>query len=464
MKLLTKWEFDGIDQALSHVSLWFSATPSETQTLRMNLIRLQEQVLSHSAQKITGSSNDLLRNDTSQDDELVSEDEFFDANETSFDENDAINTDHQLEEKNVEADNQIGPMGYVDIFLLCRSNDKDLPFELKQIITRDPKLLTLHESSLPSWAIFLQSYPLFCALYRPWMRPLYETICVLVSLVTVIIGFYDLYKNIPLLKATVSHLCGPLFNWIESWDMISRIKYLGTMLFIQNLGKAANVFLSIMGAIKLLVSLITKTLMYPVQEMVDYLMPVWTFFAATAKKLWNTGSVMVETFRRMVDARLDFLIPPLGVYSYLSSLGTEATSSNFPGFLVVYISSFLSLVYHNLESDFQCWHLSPASWFNPILRSIREIFVFVTKGCLLLSNYVGALFYGIYTVVEICFEFVASNISHQLSYLAHLNPYSPELSFRHSLWKDLFSRVCLIHIPTLLNLFHWINHSSNVEK
>lgn len=71
------------------------------------------------------------------------------------------------------------------------------------------------------------------------MPPLFRIFYTLISLITVIIGFYDLYKNVyvPLLKATASRLCGPLFKWIEAWDRISRIRYLGTMAFLRNLEK-----------------------------------------------------------------------------------------------------------------------------------------------------------------------------------------------------------------------------------
>lgn len=324
MKSLIKWEFDSVNQALSCVTSWFSSTQSETQTLRTNLIHLQEQVLSPSTQKITPPNCPLL-NDASQDDELLSEDEFFDANEMYFDENDTIYMDHQQEEEqNVEADNHnIGPKGYKDNLLLFRFNDKDLPSELTQIITPNLKLLTLLESNLPSWVIFLQSYPLFSALYRPWMKPLYRTLYILVSLVTVIIGFYDLYKNVPLLKATVSHLCGPLFNWIESWDMISRIKCLGTMLFLQNLGKAVKLFLSMTRAIKLLVSLITKPLMYPVKKKVNCLMPLWSLFTVAGKEFHNIRSAMLEFFCGVVSILFEVFILPLKVLcSHLLNLGT----------------------------------------------------------------------------------------------------------------------------------------------
>ena len=67
---------------------------------------------------------------------------------------------------------------YRDVLILFRFNDHDLPFKLKEIITSDLRLLTLLEAGLPSWVIFLQSYPGFCHLYRPWMCPLARTLYV----------------------------------------------------------------------------------------------------------------------------------------------------------------------------------------------------------------------------------------------------------------------------------------------
>ena len=174
VKSLTKREFSSVDQALSSTSSWFSGSESETRTLRTNLTRLLGKT------SVLGES----------------------------------------ESDTIEA------IKYRDTLLQCSFDDRDLPSELRPIITSELRLLTLLESGLPSWVVFLQSYPVLCALYRPWMRPVFRAMYVLASLVTVIIGFYDLYKNVPLLKSAVSRLlCGPIFKWIESWDMLSRIRY-----------------------------------------------------------------------------------------------------------------------------------------------------------------------------------------------------------------------------------------------
>lgn len=97
---------------------------------------------------------------------------------------------------------------------------------------------------------FLQSYPGFCHLYRPWMCLFARTLYVIVSVITVVIGFYDLYKNVPVLKATASRLCGPLFDWVETWDMESKVKYLGMMLCLHKVQKAVKWAITMARAVK----------------------------------------------------------------------------------------------------------------------------------------------------------------------------------------------------------------------
>eukprot|EP00268_Persea_americana_P027984 TRINITY_DN2721_c0_g1_i7.p1 TRINITY_DN2721_c0_g1~~TRINITY_DN2721_c0_g1_i7.p1 ORF type:complete len:650 (-),score=80.33 TRINITY_DN2721_c0_g1_i7:310-2259(-) len=191
---------------------------------------------------------------------------------------------------------------YRDVLILFRFNDRDLPFKLKQIITCDLRLLRLLEAGLPSWVIFLQSYPVFCNIYRPWMCPLARSLYVLISIITVLIGFYDLYKNVPVLKATASRLCGPLFNWIETWEMISRIKYLGTMLFLHNFEIAIRWSLMITRAMRSLFSALTEPIAMPLAELLGFLLPFWNMCLQTgahfSSVIWvvagSTSSVVVN--------------------------------------------------------------------------------------------------------------------------------------------------------------------------
>lgn len=199
---------------------------------------------------------------------------------------------------------------YRDTLIVFRFIEPLLPFELQRLITSDPRLLKMLESGLPSWVIFLQSYPFFSQLYQPWMRPLCGTIYYVVSVVTVLIGFYDLYKNVPVLKATAARLCGPLFEWIEAWEMISRLKYLGTMLILQNFEKAFRWMLMTVRAIKQLSILLVQPIVEPLAILGDILLPAWSGLLEVVLTCWSLISTIMSSTFMTVGSLLNFILWP----------------------------------------------------------------------------------------------------------------------------------------------------------
>jgi hypothetical protein len=216
------------------------------------------------------------------------------------------------------ADSHIQSEPFRDTLVVLRFAEPLLPFELKKIITADPRLLKMLESGLPSWVIFLQSYPIFCHMYRPWMRPLCGTIYYMVSVVTVLIGFYDLYKNVPVLKATAAHLCGPLFEWIEGWEMVSRLKYLGTMLVLQNFEKAFQWALMTVRAFRQLTSLLMRPIVEPLTLLGDILLPLWTSLLEGILAFGDLISPLIFTTFSTVTGIFSFLLWPF--YILVSTL------------------------------------------------------------------------------------------------------------------------------------------------
>lgn len=242
---------------------------------------------------------------------------------------------------------------YKDVLILFRFDDHDLPFKLKEIIMADLRLLTLLEYGLPSWVIFLQSYPVFCKIYRPWMCPLARALYVLISITTVLIGFYDLYKNVPILKATASSLFGPFFDWIESWEMISRIKYLGTILFLHNCEKAFKWFLMVARATKSLLSVLTKPIAGPIMELFEFVFPIWNVCFDTVESLslivWN----MLSSSCSMIITILDIIIWPFWfIFSTLWSIGMISDICAFLPIVVCLRSPLLPL--SHFFSTFLC--------------------------------------------------------------------------------------------------------------
>ena len=226
------------------------------------------------------------------------------------------------ENHNINCQDVVEATQYKDVLILFRFNDRDLPFKLRQVIMPDLRLLTLLEAGLPSWVIFLQSYPVFCHLYRPWMCPLARALYVLVSVITVLIGFYDLYKNVPLLKAAASRLCGPLLDWIETWEMVSRIKYLGTMLFLHNFEKAVTWFLTISRTTRSFLSIMAQPLAGPIMELVGFLLPVGSTFIEVVGNFFSVIWDVIEFCCTMVVDSIELLFMPVWfIFSTVWSCG-----------------------------------------------------------------------------------------------------------------------------------------------
>ncbi|KAI3916778.1 hypothetical protein MKW98_026249 [Papaver atlanticum] len=301
-----------------------------------------------------------------------------------------------------EAQNTVEPAHYKDVLILFRFNDCDLPFKLRDIIMYNLRLLRLLEAGLPSWVIFLQSYPLFCHLYRPWMCPLVRTLYVLISIVTVMIGFYDLYKNVPVLKATASRLCGPLFDWIETWEMISRIKYLGTMLFLHNFEVAVKWFLICTRAIRSFILVLTQPMAGPVLEILDIFFPFWNTFLQTGEGIYSVIWLAIDSSYSLIVNLLEVVFMPM--WSILSIIWSTASSVIWPIFVALY-----EILYAPLRVVLAFAKFS-ASAFSSTFEVLREIWLSVSSMIQLASA-------------------SESTIS------------TYEVSMWRSLWNDLFSQI-----------------------
>ncbi|KAI8558247.1 hypothetical protein RHMOL_Rhmol04G0075800 [Rhododendron molle] len=322
---------------------------------------------------------------------------------------------------------------YKDVLILFRFNDRDLPFELRQIIMSDLRLLTLLESGLPSWVIFLQSYPGFCHLYRPWMCPLARTLYVLISVVTVLIGFYDLYKNVPVLKATASRLCGPLLDWIETWDMVSRIKYLGTMLFLHNFEKAVKWFLMLTRTFKSFISILTQPMAGPVFEFLDLILPFWNMCIEILESLFSVILIVMESSFSLLENLVEIVLMPM--WFIFSSIWTIAMSIfgmlweilYTPIRLVVGLSSLLTFIFTCIYDWLQYLWLFVSGLIN--LASNAEATVSeVSMWRSLWNDLFSQVFRALRTILNGVVAFFVACNRHRLSIYNHAQEFIEKLS------------------------------------
>jgi len=84
-------------------------------------------------------------------------------------------------------------------------------------------LLKLYEASLPSWTVVLAQY----GYYKPWFRFAVRYIIFLASLITMSLGFWDLYKNVPVLRDLFSHYMESFMQVIDSFVVLRLSLLLG---------------------------------------------------------------------------------------------------------------------------------------------------------------------------------------------------------------------------------------------
>ncbi|XP_047334206.1 uncharacterized protein LOC124937917 isoform X2 [Impatiens glandulifera] len=430
-KFMRRWEFDSIAKAAKCISSWFSGTEQEQQLLLEHLESSLGEVFYDASEGFTRNGrgeNDDESNccenicygaQSSHSSKVYPE--FMETTlctQTSPSQrrtsikyvHPEISGGMYLEEPcdepvhspTSDCEDEVEAIHYKDVLILFRFNDPDLPFELRNIILCDLRLLTLLESGLPSWVIFFQSYPVFSHLYRPWMCPLARALYVFISVVTVLIGFYDLYKNIPVLKATASRLCGPLFNWIERWEMISRIKYLGTMLFLHNFEKAVKWVVLMSRATKSFISLFTKPMSGPLMEGFELLLPVSNAITDMIDGIFSVTCLIIGSAYNLMETLVETMLCPVWF--------TQSVVTNIVMFMIYPIFCIL-------------WEIVCA----PIRLTIG-LFSFMTSVCTIIYNSVGDASMFMSNMLSLASEAEATMTTY-------------EASIWRSLWNDLFSKV-----------------------
>ncbi|KAJ0986504.1 hypothetical protein J5N97_004860 [Dioscorea zingiberensis] len=447
-KLMKRWEFDSVEQAACHISSWFSGTHFEHFLLRsfLDSISVVSDIFYDASEDIPDSTSKSSVEHINIGDEVPIENFHLEGSgepehtpsspytpppatgpykrrkiiksasmgsdldevcEEAFSEivsspRRSISSSSSFSSESENEPLIFGSTNHKDVLILFRFNDHDLPFRLKDIIMSDLRLLTLLEYGLPSWVIFLQSYPVFCKIYRPWMCPLARALYVLISIVTVLIGFYDLYKNVPLLKSTVARLFGPFFEWIENWEMISRIRYLGTMLFLHNFEKAVKWFLMITRACKSLLSVLSKPFIGPVMELVDFILPFWNVCLETVESLSSLLFILFGSTCSMALGIVQVILWPFWfIFTVIWSIAT-------------------SVIY-------------------PVIWVFWEILVAPFRLVLSIANVITMIFSHTYYFLRETWSSIGFMFQFGTASEAALGAYEP--SMWRSLWNDLFSQV-----------------------
>ncbi|KAL1560845.1 hypothetical protein AAHA92_11014 [Salvia divinorum] len=514
-KIMRRWEFDSIAQADRSIASWFPGTIKEQILLKEHLDATLGEVY-YDAQESFPKAIDANGNETSSDVTPAGSDTPCSPDNTPSvcpDMTEIIKKTHHMsptpneppkrrrlfrsshyQAENVnssrEANNELNRVCsktsdvsdceekievtiYRDVLILFKFSDPYLPFKLKDIIMSKLRLLTLLEAGLPSWAIFLQSYPGFCRLYRPWMCPLARGLYVLISVVTVLIGFYDLYKNVPLLKATVSRMFGPLFDWIDAWEMTSRIQYLGTMLFLHNFQKAMQWFFTATRTILSVLTFFFAPLARPFAELLELFFPLWNLFLPLAQDFFSVIWTVVESSFTLIGDILEMFLLP--VWYLFNVAWNVATKFVYPvAWIFIYAPLKLLFGFCSILSS-SCTVLY--ALFRDVWMSTRSIFrmtksvhstvstVEISMWRSLWNDLFSQIFRALRSILHGLVAFLAACNRHRLSIYNHVGEFTQRsLRATRSAWPQEKAEISLLTQDSNGSVCPWKESSYQVKK
>ncbi|CAA7396221.1 unnamed protein product [Spirodela intermedia] len=286
-KFMEQWEFDGPDRASRYVSSWFSGTDSEVRALKDCLRWIISSGRTDSSESVPKEDGDERESSSGTDDR------------------------HQQDKDKLLGDeNKCG-----QTFILFRFGDENNnpSADLRKTILDDVRLPRLLESGLPSWAIFFQSYPPFSHCYRPWLRHLVRTIHGLILFISFVIGFYDLYRNIPLMKADLSRISGFLCLWMEACGRIISQNFEKAVMWFLRMGKLLAEPLAVGG-------------------FGMFLAPLWRKCAGTAELMSTVLSYAIASLYQLIGVLINWpweiISSSMGKTGEISVLGSMKTVMN----------------------------------------------------------------------------------------------------------------------------------------
>ncbi|MBA0686450.1 hypothetical protein Goari_014052, partial [Gossypium aridum] len=211
------------------------------------------------------------------------------------------------------------------------------------------------------------------------------------------------FKNVPLLKATASRLCGPLFDWIETWEMLSRIKYLGTMLFLHNFKKAVQCLWTVLRAIRSFLSFLNLPLAGPFMEFLDFLFPVWNMFSEAIESFFSVICIGIGFIISLVGDLLEVVLMPICFIGLV--LRNITTSVLYPMFLIL-------------------WKILCAP-----IRLVLALASLLAYVCGFIYDVVGNIWLSLSGIIQLASTSEATVSS------------ANEVSMWRTLWNDLFSQI-----------------------
>ncbi|CDW84397.1 UNKNOWN [Stylonychia lemnae] len=134
-------------------------------------------------------------------------------------------------------------------------DDPILPYALREVVNKKQNraLFLMHEAPIPQWTVLLAQF----GYYKPWIRIIVKYLVYIISIFTMILGFWDLYKNVPVINSFIHNHLNSLQQLFEdhvtirlSILLVKLIFYMPTMSILKILLLIKDGFIGIYLIIK----------------------------------------------------------------------------------------------------------------------------------------------------------------------------------------------------------------------
>eukprot|EP00347_Sterkiella_histriomuscorum_P004028 403362021 len=117
-----------------------------------------------------------------------------------------------------------------DLTIVAYYEDPILPHALRELLNQNDKqskkMFLMTEIGIPHWTVVLAQF----GYYKPWIRFLVKYLVTLMSILTMILGFWDLYKNVPFINTLIQTHLQSLYQFFEDHVIIRLSMLLGLIL------------------------------------------------------------------------------------------------------------------------------------------------------------------------------------------------------------------------------------------
>ncbi|KAF0978847.1 hypothetical protein FDP41_001917 [Naegleria fowleri] len=229
-----------------------------------------------------------------------------------------------------------------NFFFLYLSKEDSAKYMDGALLSSDKRLLKLAIVGLPTWATIVNRYgiPIF---YNHQIRGVITTLVNIYIIISLIWGFYDLYKNLPIVGGALRAIFGPVASFLE--PIIKNKIMLLIPLVFSKVWEAAQIFFSLFAP---LLSIFT---------------PLWKLIVTISHAITNVFKPLADGFVILLNG---LIYPFIQLYHHVL----------YPLFnglylLVAGISRFLSLIGTGIYTAFKI----PVQFIGMVSSEIVDMFV-----------------------------------------------------------------------------------------